>query len=83
MRMTELEMAELGRSRFLSKLEDLLRSPDAAARPREVIGFEAANAVAVMEPNLTYEQKIAYHDGVNYAVQQWLMSPQISHVDEE
>jgi hypothetical protein len=83
MKMTELEMAELGRSRFLSKLEDLLRNPDVAAKPREVIGFEAANAVAAMEPNLTYEQKIAYHDGVNYAVQQWIMSPQISHVDEE
>lgn len=81
--MTEIEMAELGRSRFLSKLADLLGKSAVEGKPREVIGFEVANAVAAMEPNLTYEEKIAYHQGINYAVQHWIMSPYISHVDEE
>jgi hypothetical protein len=72
-KMTELEMTKLGSWRFSLHLQRLLGKSDSASQPREMIGFEAANAAASMEPQLTPEEHVAYNDGINYALQQWLV----------
>jgi hypothetical protein len=71
--MTELEMTKLGSWRFSLHLQSLLGKSDSESKPREIIGFEAANAAASMEPQLTPDEHIAYHEGINYALQQWLV----------
>jgi hypothetical protein len=71
--MTELEMTKLGSWRFSLHLQNLLGKLESAEKPREMIGFEAANAAASMEPELTPEEHIAYNEGINYALQQWLV----------
>ena len=38
-----------------------------------VLGFEAANAAAAMEQGLSYEDRAAYHLGINYALEAWLV----------
>jgi hypothetical protein len=74
MQMTEVEMADLGRSRFSLQLERIL-SDDLGARPKVLLGFEAANAAASMENSLSYEDRSAYHMGINYALEAWLAAP--------
>lgn len=71
--MTEAEMADLGRSRFNLHLEKVLEN-DQGERPKVVLGFEAANAAASMEQSLSYEDRAAYHLGINYALEAWLVS---------
>lgn len=70
--MTEVEMADLGRSRFNLQLKKVLEN-DQGERPRVVLGFEAANAAASMEQGLSYEDRAAYHLGINYALEAWLV----------
>lgn len=70
--MTELEMTKLGRWRFRLQLEKVLRELDSEKSPREVIGYEAANAAASMEPSLSPEDRVAYSEGINYALQEWM-----------
>jgi hypothetical protein len=74
MQMTEVEMADLGRSRFSLQLERIL-SDDLGVRPKVLLGFEAANAAAAMENSLSYEDRSAYHMGINYALEAWLTAP--------
>jgi hypothetical protein len=71
--MTEFEMAKLGSWRFSLHLKMVLGKSDSAEKPKMVIGFEAANAAAAMEPQLTPEEHAAYYEGINYALQQWLV----------
>jgi len=71
MQMTEAEMADLGRSRFSLHLEKILEG-DQGERPKVLLGFEAANAAASMEQSLSYEDRAAYHLGINYALEAWL-----------
>lgn len=73
MRMTEVEMADLGRSRFSLQLEKVLED-DQGERPKVLLGFEAANAAAAMERDLSYEDRASYHLGINYALEAWLAS---------
>jgi hypothetical protein len=70
--MTEAEMADLGRSRFDLQLKRVLEG-DQGERPKVVLGFEAANAAAAMEQGLSYEDRAAYHLGINYALEAWLV----------
>ena len=70
--MTEVEMADLGRSRFDLQLKRVLEG-DQGERPKVVLGFEAANAAAAMEQGLSYEDRAAYHLGINYALEAWLV----------
>lgn len=72
-KMTEFEMAKLGSWRFSLHLKMVLDKSDSAEKTKTVIGFEAANAAAGMEPQLTPEEHAAYYEGVNYALQQWLV----------
>lgn len=70
--MTEVEMADLGRSRFSLQIQKLLEN-DQEKRPKVMLGFEAANAAASMEQGLSYEDRAAYHLGINYALEAWLV----------
>lgn len=72
-RMTELEMVKLGSWRFSLHLKRVLDRSDSVEKPKVAIGFEAANAAAGMEPELTPEDHSAYYEGINYALQQWLV----------
>lgn len=70
--MTELEMTKLGRWRFRLQLEKVIRESGSENLPREMIGFEAANAASNMEQSLGPEDKVAYSEGINYALQEWI-----------
>jgi hypothetical protein len=74
--MTEVEMADLGRSRFSLQLEKILEN-DRDERPKVLLGFEAANAAAAMEQALSYEDRASYHLGINYALEAWLVSENV------
>lgn len=71
--MTELEMTQLGSWRFKLQLSSILQKTESLDKPREVIGFEAANAAAAMEPMLEPSDHVAYNEGINYALQEWLV----------